>query len=96
MLLTGVVVASIAIVAAAKVAAAGGRSGTYRYWCDRMREPVPPDAVGLVALGDSTVQAIGAERPLDGYVGRVADYLASKLDGEPSTGSFAFLPKQQP
>ncbi len=73
------VVASLAAFAAANVARTANRSGTYTsYWRDRLHEPVPPGAVRLVALGDSTVQAIGAERPMEGYVGRIADYVAAR------------------
>jgi lysophospholipase L1-like esterase len=55
------------------------RSRTYpSYWLDRMNELAPPDAVQLVAFGDSSVQAIGAEQPTDGYVGRIADYIQAR------------------
>lgn len=37
------------------------------YWQARMREPVAPNAIRLVALGDSSVEAIGASHPMDGY-----------------------------
>lgn len=42
-----------------------------------MREPAAPQALRLVALGDSSVEAIGADQPMDGYVGRIATYLES-------------------
>jgi len=48
------------------------------YWQARMRAPVAPHAIRLVALGDSSVEAIGAGQPLDGYVGRIATYLESR------------------
>jgi len=51
---------------------------TPQFWDARMREPVAPNAVRLVALGDSTVQAIGASRPMDGYVGRIATFIQQK------------------
>ncbi len=61
------VVASLAAFAAVNVARTANRSGTYTsYWRDRLHEPVLPGAIRLVALGDSTVQAIGAERPMEG------------------------------
>lgn len=47
-----------------------------RYWRALAAQPAPPNALRLVALGDSTVQAIGAARPLDGLVGRAQAYLA--------------------
>jgi len=51
---------------------------TPKYWEARMREPVALNAVRLVALGDSSVEAIGASRPMDGYVGRIATYIEQK------------------
>ena len=55
------------------------RARTYpSYWLARLNEPVAPGAVRLVALGDSSVEAIGAERPMDGYVGRIAEYIQSR------------------
>jgi lysophospholipase L1-like esterase len=53
-----------------------------RYWRALAEQPVPPDAIRLVALGDSTMQAIGAVRPKDGLVGRAADHLTT-LTGRP-------------
>lgn len=46
-----------------------------RYWQKRAARPVPEGAIRLVALGDSTFQAIGATRPQLGTVGRVASHL---------------------
>lgn len=48
------------------------------YWRDRMNEPVQPGDFRIVALGDSSVQAIGARTPMQGYVGRIAEYVAAK------------------
>lgn len=53
-----------------------------RYWAALAEQPVPPKAVRLVALGDSTMQAIGATRPTDGLVGRAQAHLAA-LTGRP-------------
>jgi acyl-CoA thioesterase-1 len=50
-------------------------NGTPGYWQARASEPVPPGALRLVALGDSATQAIGATRPQDGFVGRIADHV---------------------
>jgi hypothetical protein len=50
-------------------------ASTPDYWKARMQEPVAPNAIRLVALGDSSVEAIGASRPMDGYVGRIASYI---------------------
>jgi len=49
-----------------------------KYWQDQAAQPIPADAIRLVALGDSIMQAIGAAHPEDGIAGRVASYLATK------------------
>ena len=49
-----------------------------RFWRRRRAEPVPGGAIRLVALGDSTFQALGASRPMNGTVGLVARYLEEK------------------
>mgnify|MGYP005823608595 CR=1 FL=1 len=49
-----------------------------QYWRDKANEPVAPHAIHLVALGDSTMQAIGAAHPGDGIAGRVAGYLQAR------------------
>lgn len=49
-----------------------------KYWQDQAAQPVPADAIRLVALGDSIMQAIGAADPEDGIAGRSAEYLQSK------------------
>lgn len=42
------------------------------FWQAAAGAPVPVNAIRLVALGDSAVEAIGAARPMDGFVGRIA------------------------
>jgi lysophospholipase L1-like esterase len=49
-----------------------------KYWQDKANEPIPPNAIRLVALGDSAMQAIGAAKPDDGIAGRIASYLSMK------------------
>ena len=50
--------------------------GTHReYWQDRAGQP---GEQLYIALGDSTAQAVGAIRPQDGYVGRLAADLANE------------------
>lgn len=49
-----------------------------KYWLDRANEPTATNAIRLVALGDSIMQAIGADKPDDGIAGRVAAYLLAK------------------
>jgi GDSL-like Lipase/Acylhydrolase family len=49
-----------------------------KYWHDQAAQPIPADAIRLVALGDSIMQAIGAAHPEDGIAGRVASYLGTK------------------
>ncbi len=48
------------------------------YWRHRLNQPVRPGDFRLVALGDSSVQGIGADTPMHGYVGRIADHVAAK------------------
>jgi len=61
---------------ATNVARTAQRSSSYpAYWQARLSEAAPANALRLVALGDSSVQAIGADDPMDGYVGRIANYL---------------------
>src|SRR4029453_4984309 len=49
-----------------------------KYWQDQAAQPIPADAIRLVALGDSIMQAIGAAHPEDGIASRVASYLGTK------------------
>src|SRR4029453_9927121 len=49
-----------------------------KYWQGKAAEPIPANAIRLVALGDSIMEAIGAAHPEDGIAGRVADYLRLK------------------
>lgn len=61
------------------VARAAQRAAEHpRYWESRLVEPAAANAVRLVAMGDSTVQAIGADSPMDGYVGRIARYIEAR------------------
>jgi GDSL-like Lipase/Acylhydrolase family len=53
-----------------------------KYWRDKAAQPVPENAIRLVALGDSIMQAIGAAYPEDGIAGRIATYLDTKT-GQP-------------
>lgn len=55
---------------------------TPAYWQARAAEPVPPNALRLIALGDSATQAIGASAPAEGFVGRIAVY-AQHTTGRP-------------
>ncbi len=49
-----------------------------KYWQDKAAQPVPANAVRLIAMGDSIMQAIGATHPEDGIAGRIANYLGTK------------------
>lgn len=58
---------------------AARRAATFpKYWQDQAAERIPSNAIRLVALGDSIMQAIGAAHPQDGIAGRIAEYLQSK------------------
>jgi len=77
--IVGAIAGVLTLFVAVNVAITGLKAlATPEYWQDRMREPVAPNAVRLVALGDSSVEAIGASRPMDGYVGRIATYIEQK------------------
>ncbi len=52
------------------------------YWDKRAAQNVPDNAITYVALGDSAAQGIGASSPGKGYVGLLADHIASK-SGKP-------------
>ena len=78
-LLPALIAGAVALFVVANVVIAARRvADTAGYWQRRINEPVGPDDFRLVALGDSSVQAIGADRPMDGYVGRIARYVAAK------------------
>ncbi len=53
-------------------------AGTIHFWQEKANEPIPAHAIRLVALGDSATQAIGADNPMEGYVGRIATYVQAK------------------
>lgn len=46
-----------------------------RYWDKVSAESTPDDAVVLVALGDSLMQGMGADRPEEGLFGRIVDHV---------------------
>jgi lysophospholipase L1-like esterase len=70
---------AVALFVVSNVVIAARRAVVTRgYWQRRMNEPVRPEDFRLVALGDSSVQAIGADSPIDGYVGRIARYVSVK------------------
>jgi lysophospholipase L1-like esterase len=49
-----------------------------RFWQAKASEPAPANAIRLVALGDSATEAIGADRPMEGFVGRIATYVQTR------------------
>lgn len=53
-------------------------AGFARFWQEKANEPVPANALRLVALGDSATQAIGADSPMEGFVGRIASYVQAR------------------
>lgn len=46
-----------------------------RYWDNQNTQPINDSSLVIVALGDSTVQAVGATSPHKGFVGQVAGRL---------------------
>src|ERR1700730_6419780 len=51
-----------------------------QFWKVKANEPIPANAVRGVALGGSATQAVGADQPMDGFVGRIASYVQAKTD----------------
>jgi lysophospholipase L1-like esterase len=78
-LVLAVIVGVVTLFVVGKVAIAARHAALIRaYWQRRMNEPVRPEDFRLVALGDSSVQGVGADSPMDGYVGRIARYISIK------------------
>src|ERR1700737_869020 len=55
---------------------------TVRYWQTQLGQPVPSNGIRLVALGDSSVEGIGASHAMDSYVGRISAYVG-QMTGRP-------------
>ncbi len=53
-------------------------AGFAHFWQEKANEPIPAKAIRVVALGDSATQAIGADTPVEGFVGRIASYVQAK------------------
>jgi len=49
-----------------------------QFWQEQTGAAMPPEAIRLVAFGDSETQAIGAAHPMEGFVGRIASYAQQK------------------
>lgn len=47
-------------------------AGIVHFWQEKANEPIPANALRVVALGDSATKAIGADNPMEGFVGRIA------------------------
>ncbi|MCL5997865.1 MAG: SGNH/GDSL hydrolase family protein [Chloroflexi bacterium] len=78
MILAGIVLVLILFIGINVALAARHAASFPKYWQDKANEPVPANAIRLVALGDSTMQAIGAAYPDEGIAGRIAGYLRAK------------------
>lgn len=74
-----VVVLALLLYVGINVGRAARHAATFpRYWDDLAHEPAPTGAIRIVVLGDSIMQATGADHPAEGIAGRVADYLRAK------------------
>jgi hypothetical protein len=74
----GLVAVAVIVFAGSQVFRAARRAApTPGYWRRWMSEPLQPGDFRLVALGDSSVEAIGADTPMHGYVGRIAEYVSA-------------------
>lgn len=59
--------------------------------CSCLRPPVP-NAIRLVALGDSIMHAIGADKPDDGIAGRIAAHRQHRTGSDYRTAGSSILP----
>src|SRR6266542_2269604 len=78
MIVGGIALGLLLFVATNVVLAARRAAAFPQYWQDKANQPVPANAIRLVALGDSIMQAIGAAHPEEGIAGRIASYLRTK------------------
>jgi lysophospholipase L1-like esterase len=79
MIVLGSLVLGLMLFIGINVLLAARHAATFpKYWQERAAQLIPANAVRLVALGDSIMQAIGAAHPEDGIAGRIAEYLQSK------------------
>jgi lysophospholipase L1-like esterase len=81
-ILGGVLFLIIAVLAFRAIRVLLSVKGYERYWASRAAEPVEKGDFQIVAIGDSTIQAIGATDPLDGVVGRVEEFVKNKTSRE--------------
>jgi CHASE2 domain-containing sensor protein len=78
-IICGSVVLALILYIGINVLLAAQRAATFpKYWQDRAAQPVPSNAIRLVAMGDSIMQAIGSTHPEEGIAGRIAEYIQSK------------------
>lgn len=76
-LFAGVLVLGVGVWRAARLAVTSPQ-----FWQEQAAKPVVPNALRLVALGDSTTQAVGASEPLRGFVGLIAAHV-TRQTGRP-------------
>jgi hypothetical protein len=79
MMITGGIALGLLLFIGINVALTARNALTFpKYWQDKANEPIAPNTIRLVALGDSAMQAIGATHPEDGIASRVASYLHAR------------------
>ena len=79
MIILGSLVLILLLYIGINVLLAALNSATFpKYWKEKARQPVPANAIRMVALGDSIMLAIGAAHPKDGIAGRFDRYLRKK------------------
>jgi len=76
--LGGIILLIIAILAYRALRVLTSVSRYEKYWQERAVEPVEGGDFQIVAIGDSTMQAIGASKPEDGVVGRAEKLVREK------------------
>ncbi|MFB9929726.1 SGNH/GDSL hydrolase family protein [Amycolatopsis halotolerans] len=77
--LAGVSAGALALAETVRLLALWRQTRTYpRYWAARAAEPLAPNALRVVAFGDSAAMGIGARRPEESLVARIAAYLSER------------------
>ncbi|WP_116201409.1 SGNH/GDSL hydrolase family protein [Amycolatopsis circi] len=77
--LAGAAVGALVFAEIVRLLALWRQTGTYpRYWAARAAEPLAPNALRVVAFGDSAAMGIGARRPAECLVARIGEYLAER------------------
>lgn len=79
MIILSILVLTLILFIGINVLLAARRAATFpKYWQDMAAQPVPANAIRLIAIGDSIMEAIGATPPADGIARRIANHIVLK------------------